>query len=275
MCLALWSVSTDHGGYCDGSRLYARPRGLKGVASMSREIHQKWGFGMAPPTPETQALRKRAAEHLMAFLDADARHDDLPDALSEMKGLFSRVALQDQWDWFSTSRALGYPSARMAKVVAGTIGAARRALVRGETDFLREQWSLLRRLPCRSCVRVLLGTAHIADEEGAGWIYLLSTREMPDLLKIGMTTRSVEERLREINGATGVAFPFGVRRCWRTRDPASTERLVHEALAEHRVRTDREFFRASFRDAAKIIDDALVRTQLELRTLDNLVLDGR
>ncbi len=237
---------------------------------MSREIHQKWGFGMAPPKPETQASRNRAAACLMAFLDAYARDDELPNALSEMKGLFSRIARQDQWDWFSTSRALGYPSARIARVIAETIGAARRALVSGDSDLLREQWSLLRRLPCRSCVRVFLGAAYIADEEGAGWIYLLSTREMPDLLKIGMTTRSVEERLREINGATGVAFPFGVRRCWRTRDPAATERLVHEALAKHRVRADREFFRASFSEAAKIIDDTLGKTQLELRTLDNL-----
>ncbi len=241
---------------------------------MSREIHQKWGFGMAPPKPEAKALRKRAAEHLMAFLDADIRYDDLPDALSEVKGLFSRVARQDQWDWFSTSRALGYPSARMASVVGETLGAARRALVRDDAELLRQQWLLLRRLPCRNCVRVFLGTAYIADEEGAGWIYLLSTREMPDLLKIGMTTRSVEERLREINGATGVAFPFGVRRCWRTRDPAYTEQLVHEALAEHRLRADREFFRASFREAAEIIDDVLGRTQLELRTLDNLVVVG-
>lgn len=242
---------------------------------MSREIHQKWGFGMAPLKPETQASRKRAAERLMAFLDADTRDDKLPEALSEMKGLFSRIARQDQWDWFSTSRALGYPSARMARVIAETIGAARRALVSDDTDLLRKQWLLLRRLPCRSCVRVLLGTAHIAEKEGAGWIYLLSTREMPDLLKIGMTTRTVEERLREINGATGVAFPFGVRRCWRTLYPAATERLVHEALAEHRVRADREFFRASFRVAAKIIDNALRKTQLELRTLDNLMMDER
>lgn len=73
---------------------------------MSREIYQKWGFGMASPKPETQASRQRAAERLMAFLDVDTRDDGLLDALSEMKGLFSRIARQDQWDWFSISRAL-------------------------------------------------------------------------------------------------------------------------------------------------------------------------
>lgn len=241
---------------------------------MSLEIRTKWGFGMAPVKPDAMASRQRAAERLITFLDSDFRDVDLAKDLSDIKGLFSRIARQDQWDWFTTSRSLGYPSARMARVIAEAIGTARRAHMLGDMNLLRDQWKLLRRLPCRSCMRVLLGTAHIADEDGAGWIYLLSTREMPDLLKIGMTTRSVEERLREINSATGVAFPFGVRRCWRTRDPHAAERQIHRALEEHRLRADREFFRAPFRQAAMIIDDVLSTAQLELRTLDNLMLSS-
>ncbi len=158
----------------------------------------------------------------------------------------------------------------MATLVADTLGQARRALVAGDAGALRDHWSRLRRLPVRACLRILLEHARIAEDEGAGWIYLLSTREMPDLLKIGTTTRSVEERLREINGATGVAFPFGVRRCWRTRDPATAEREIHQALGQHRIRADREFFRAPFRDAAAIIDETLAALALELRTLDTL-----
>ena len=148
---------------------------------------------------------------------------------------------------------------------------ARRGLVAGCEDEIRHEWLLPRRLPCRPCLRVLLGKAQIAEEDGAGWVYLLSTRELPDLLKIGMTTRTVEERLREVNGATGITFPFGVRRCWRVRDPAAAERLIHQSLAVHRVRADREFFRASYRDAARMIDATLRETDLELRTLDNLM----
>lgn len=225
---------------------------------------------MAPPKPPAQARRIAAAEQVLAFLDHDDRNEALHDALSEIKGLFSRVGKQDQWDWFSTSRSLGYPSARLTLLIADTLGQARRTLIADDQALLRSQWSLLRRLPCRACLRVLIGHARIAEEEGAGWIYLLSTREMPDLLKIGMTTRTVEERVREINGATGVPFPFGVRRCWRARDPASAEREIHWALADHRIRADREFFRAPFGDAAIIIDDTLAQLGLELRTLDRL-----
>lgn len=241
---------------------------------MSLEVHQKWGFGMAPPKPHTEASRKAAAGQVLAYLDTGAPADTLATALSEIKGLFSRVARQDQWDWFATSRSLGYPSARLARLIAETLGSLRRALVDGTPDAAREAWSLLRRLPCRRCLGVLLGSAEIADEEGAGWVYLLSTRELPDLLKIGMTTRTVEDRVREINGATGIAFPFGVRRCWRVRDPATAERLIHVVLAAHRVRSDREFFRATYGQAAAIIDGALREAGLELRTLDNLSARG-
>lgn len=121
---------------------------------------------------------------------------------------------------------------------------------------------------------MLLGKAQIAEGEGAGWVYLLSTRELPDLLKIGMTMRTVEERLREVNGATGIAFPFCVRRCYQVRDPTAAERLIHQSLAAHRVRADREFSCASYRDAARIIDATLRETDLELRMLDNLVAVG-
>lgn len=114
------------------------------------------------------------------------------------------------------------------------------------------------------------GKARIVEEPGAGWVYILSTREHPDLLKIGMTTRTVEQRVSEINGATGVAIPFGVRRCWRVSDPQKAERLIHTTLAEHRLRNDREFFRVRYADAAKILDNEIRLSGLEIRTLNAL-----
>jgi hypothetical protein len=85
-----------------------------------------------------------------------------------------------------------------------------------------------------------------------------------------MTNRTVEQRAREINGATGVAVPFGVRRCWRVMTPLKAEQLVHGALSHSRLRNDREFFRIDFIEAAKIISDTLQDHELELRTLHNL-----
>src|SRR5262249_22458491 len=125
-------------------------------------------------------------------------------------------------------------------------------------------------LPARRCLRVFLGELAILDEPNAGWVYILSTRELPKLLKIGMTTRGVQDRVREINGVTGVAIPFGVRRCWRVSDPRQSEKIVHEALDRERVRADREFFRIDFFEAERRIREILSEAGLELRTSSRL-----
>ncbi|WP_413789078.1 GIY-YIG nuclease family protein [Bacillus kandeliae] len=44
---------------------------------------------------------------------------------------------------------------------------------------------------------------------------MLSRREEPNVLKIGMTNRSIEKRIKEINSATGVLFPFSVKRVFK------------------------------------------------------------
>jgi hypothetical protein len=88
-----------------------------------------------------------------------------------------------------------------------------------DENGLRLAQKHLSEMPARRCLRFFLGELTVPNEPSAGWIYILSTREIPDLLKIGMTTRTVLERVREINNATGVAIPFGVRRCWRVTDP--------------------------------------------------------
>jgi hypothetical protein len=70
------------------------------------KIFQKWGFGMAPPKPAVQAERERAARTVICILRGEPV-DDLENALehiSVVKGLFNRVAREDQWDWFYSLR---------------------------------------------------------------------------------------------------------------------------------------------------------------------------
>jgi hypothetical protein len=189
---------------------------------------------------------------------------------SIVKGLFNRVARQDQWDWFTVSSQLGHPSLGTARRIAEELYRTRAAIVaQSEYDFSVARWSVTT-LPTIRCLRVFLGELQIADEPGAGWVYILSTREMRDFLKIGMTARTVERRVSEINSATGVVIPFAVRRCWRVIDPNSAEKLVHSALGSYRVRFDREFFNVDFATATSIVEDTLTKANLVIRTLDVL-----
>ena len=236
-------------------------------------VSQKWGFGMAPPKSSTQENRVSACESLLKVLNSvkcQFFDDGTLSSMSIVKGMFNRVVKEDQWDWFTVSGQLGYPSRRISRVIAGEIASLREATKLHEAEKFQTARINLLRLPTRRCLSIFLGRAKISDEPDAGWIYILSTREIPDLLKIGMTTRSVEVRATEINGATGVAIPFGVRRCWRITAPAMAERRVHNALKEFRLRGDREFFRLSFVDACKEIESMIHDGNLEIRTLNAL-----
>jgi T5orf172 domain len=93
------------------------------------------------------------------------------------------------------------------------------------------------------------------ERPGIGYIYVLSTREQPRILKIGYTDRSVEERVKEINRATGVVIPYGVRAVWAVQHAQTVEAELHARLAAYRIRKDREFFNIDFRDAFPIIRD--------------------
>jgi hypothetical protein len=88
----------------------------------------------------------------------------------------------------------------------------------------------------------------------AGFVYVLSNESMPGIVKIGMTTRDPDVRLREINSATGV-LPFVIEAVIASRNAKWTEREVHERLAARRVNKNREFFRIELAEAKKTIFD--------------------
>ncbi len=229
---------------------------------------------MAPPKPETQ--RRRIASCIA--VDAIFTGNTMPvpdqsilDAISDVKGLFNRVARQDQWDWFTVCGQLGYPSLKLSKDIGEQFGRLRFAIRDQKGLSFEKTIETLAEMPTRLCLGCLVGRLMIREDDDAGWIYLLSTRQARTLLKIGMTTRSVEQRVREINNATGVVIPFGVRRCWRVRTPAQAEKQVHRALSEFRIRDDREFFEAEFMQVVLTIQNTIIESGLEIRTLNALI----
>ena len=75
-----------------------------------------------------------------------------------------------------------------------------------------------------------------------GFIYCLSNPAFKDdMVKIGLTLRTVEERCRELR-TTGVPLPFVVEFAKQVENPAEKEKYLHMLLAESRISDDREFF---------------------------------
>ena len=77
-----------------------------------------------------------------------------------------------------------------------------------------------------------------------GVVYVLTNQAMPGLVKIGLTSTSIEQRMRELD-TTGVPLPFECFAAWDVADATVAESALHVAFGDHRLRERREFFRIS------------------------------
>ena len=226
------------------------------------KVNQKWGFGMAPPKEGTAILRQKAAQMVLRALSATVPidSDPLAEAISEVKGLFNRTRKKDQWDWFVVWEQLGLPERKRLDRIVGDLVALRKAVLNDDPIEFRNAQKRLQYCGALTSLKYFLELENQYIEEGAGIIYMLGTREMKGLLKIGFTERDVTSRVNEINSTTGVAIPFGVRYIWRVRNPKIAEQEIHKLLSDYRVRSDREFFDMKYSDAVKIITKFLEET---------------
>jgi hypothetical protein len=85
-----------------------------------------------------------------------------------------------------------------------------------------------------------------------GYIYCFSNPSMPGLLKIGVTTKTPEERVKELF-TTSVATPFNIEFSRRVSYPFQKEKVIHRILENYRL-PSREFFNISVKEAANVID---------------------
>lgn len=76
------------------------------------------------------------------------------------------------------------------------------------------------------------------------WVYVLVNKSMPGICKIGMTTTSVTQRVRELNSATGVITPWIPVYKWECINSLVLEQAVHLELERlgYRVNPNREGF---------------------------------
>ena len=77
----------------------------------------------------------------------------------------------------------------------------------------------------------------------SGIIYLLTNEAMPGLIKIGVTTDSVETRLTQLSSSTSVPLAFECYFAAEVTDPDRIEKVLHQLFSEQRVNPRREFFR--------------------------------
>jgi hypothetical protein len=74
-----------------------------------------------------------------------------------------------------------------------------------------------------------------------GWIYVLSNKNMPGMVKIGQTASDPSSRAAELY-TTGVPSPFRLEYKGLFDGYAQIERAVHASLSSYRENGSREFF---------------------------------
>jgi len=76
-------------------------------------------------------------------------------------------------------------------------------------------------------------------------IYILINEAMPGYVKIGKTSTSLEQRIRELSTSTSVPLPFTCFYACIVKDSAFVEHQLHDAFDNNRVNPRREFFQIS------------------------------
>jgi hypothetical protein len=85
-----------------------------------------------------------------------------------------------------------------------------------------------------------------------GIVYILTNPAMPGLVKIGQTTKEIDERLRELY-KTGVPLPFECLYACEVDDCELVETSLHKAFYPNRINPQREFFEIDPEQAISIL----------------------
>lgn len=232
----------------------------KNMATKSRAI--KWGFGMAPLKPQTELKNRTCIEQVKGLLSerSSLSGKEIAEAISVVKGLFSRIIKQNQWDWFTINMYFDYPTEKDTVIIVSALSTLRKAVIFSDIDLENQSLLQLQKanflLYCENYLNYNASEGH--SEE---YLYILSRKEEPDILKIGMTTRNIQKRVNEINSATGVLYPYSARKVYKVKNCRQVERDVHQLLENYRIRADREFFKIPFRDACRIIENYLYNSK--------------
>jgi len=97
-----------------------------------------------------------------------------------------------------------------------------------------------------------------------GYIYILVNPSMPNMVKIGKTQRSSDNRASELSTGTNVPFHFEVGYEKLVSDCHLAEQIIHKKLSAFRVNRDREFFSIRLREAINVVNKIILDEKLSL-----------
>ena len=96
--------------------------------------------------------------------------------------------------------------------------------------------------------------------EGFGFIYIMSNRSMPGVLKVGLTTKALIYRQKELS-TTGIPTPFEVEKIYQIDQKLlrDVEKEAHSILKNKNLHHGKEFFKASSKDCEFAVQEAIYK----------------
>ena len=89
-----------------------------------------------------------------------------------------------------------------------------------------------------------------------GYIYIIrNPSHESNVYKVGKTSRTIDERLKELNAETSNIGTFDLIKSFMVSDIDKAESESHEALSSMRVQNNREFFKASVGELEDIVSN--------------------
>lgn len=101
-------------------------------------------------------------------------------------------------------------------------------------------------------------------------VYILINEAMEGLVKIGRTTTSVEQRIKELDN-TSTPLPFQCFYAGEVANSALVEGKLHKIFSDKRIRSNREFFRVDANQVREAIQLAEIR---EVTPRTDVVVDA-
>ncbi|MDU8928304.1 GIY-YIG nuclease family protein [Alisedimentitalea sp. MJ-SS2] len=96
------------------------------------------------------------------------------------------------------------------------------------------------------------------DSDQTGEVYVMRNAQHPkDTYKVGYTTKSADERARQLESTSGQPDQFAVVESWSVTQPRRVEGIVHERLDRYRVNPRREFFNVKYSTIRTTVEEVI------------------
>lgn len=154
----------------------------------------KYGFGMAPLKNNIEIKNRFCIKQVQNLLNncSTLSSAEIAESISTVKGLFNRIIKQNQWDWFTINMYFDYPTNKDIHIIISALTLLRQSIITDNFDTRQKSIIQLQNTNFMLYCENYLNYDESKDTSEE-YIYILSRREEPDILKIGMTTRNIKK----------------------------------------------------------------------------------